>query len=238
MQSSTLRLAAIFVGLAVIGVVVWIYFNPSAESNPIVVDDEERVVVLPFSEVNNFEDPPVGWTHEQFWMVNTMALANLQKDGKQALRCETKGDGSILTRTTDIDIWEYPTLVWDWFIEFPISSPIDEATVEGDDHPVRLLLSVEDQSGGLHEFQIIWGNRDFEPGTYKQLGGLAHFVANGLDENTRVWQHQEVDLMQVYRDITGREDYPTLKSIGLHCDSNDTNSRSVAFITDVALEVR
>ena len=238
MQQSTIRLIAIFAGLGVIAWVAWAYFNPSPESNPIVADGAETVTILPLSEIEDFEDPSVGWTHEQFWMVPPMTLAHVEKNGKPALRCETNGNGSILTRTTDIELGDYPTLVWDWFIEMPISSPIDEDTVEGDDHPARILISLEDRTGGEYAFEIIWSNRKYEPGDYKYIGDFAHYVANGLNENTRMWHHQEVNLMQVYWDVTGRNDYPMIKSIGIFCDSDDTKTRSVAYFSDIELRAR
>lgn len=238
MQASTLRLAAIFAGLAVIGWFVWAFFNPSPESNPIVDGGAETVNVLPFSEITNFVDPPLGWEHTQFWMIQPMMLANVEKDGNQALRCETKSSASILSRTTEIEIGDYPTLVWDWLIDIPVSSPIDEATEEGDDHPARILLSMTDQDGGKYDLELIWSNRKYEPGDYKYIGEIPHYVVNGFDENTKIWHHQEVDLMEIYREISGRDDYPVLNKIGIFCDSDNTSTRSVAFFSEVMLQAR
>lgn len=44
--------------------------------------------------------------------------------------------------------------------------------------------------------------------------------------------------MEVYRAVTGRDDYPIMKRIAIMCDSDNTNERSVAFFTDVALQSR
>jgi hypothetical protein len=40
---------------------------------------------------------------------------------------------SKLVRAVDIDLAAYPILVWRWFIELPVRSPLDERTREGDD---------------------------------------------------------------------------------------------------------
>ena len=238
-MQSWMRLTAIFAGLGVVGWGAYSYFNPPADSNPIVVaEGADSVTVLPWRTVGPFMDPTLGWEHKQFWTVQPMTLSYGEKDGKQALRCETNSSASILSRSTDIEVGDYPVLVWDWLIEFPVSSTIDEDTPEGDDHPARLFLRMEDREGGEYAFEIIWSNRKYQPGDYKYIGDFAHYVANGLDENTGIWQHQEVNLMEIYRDVFGRDDYPILKSIGVFCDTDNTKSRSVAYFTDVEMRVR
>ena len=237
-MQSWMKLAAVFAGLGVVGWAAWDYTHPAAETNPIVATGEDTVVVLPFSDLRSFNDLPLGWVHDQFWMVKTMLLAREEKQGKQAMRCETNGSGSILSRTTDIELGDYPILVWDWYIDFPLSSPIDEDTPEGDDHPARLMLSLEDRQGESYAFELVWSNRKFEPGDIYKINGFSHYVVNGLDENAKIWQHQELDLMPVYRAITGRDDYPILKRIAVMCDSDNTSARSVAYFSDVALHRR
>ncbi len=238
-MQSWMRLTAIFAGLGVVAWVVYGYFNPPPESNPIVAEDgAESVVVLPWESVGNYEEPNLGWVHSQFWMVQPMRLSRGETLGKMALKCETNSTASILSRTTDIEVGDYPILVWDWLIDHPISSTADEATEAGDDHPARLILKMEDREGGEYAFEIIWSNQKYEPGDYKYIGDFAHYVANGLDENAGVWQHQEVNLMEVYREIYGRSDFPILKSIGIFCDSDNTGSRSIAYFTDVEMQAR
>ncbi len=239
-----MKLTAIFAGLGVVGWAVWSFLHPAPESNPIVANGEDSVVVLPFSTLQDVTDLrlgtdlPLGWVHEPFWLIRTMILALEEKQGKQAISCETNGTASILSRTTDIEIGDYPILTWDWLIDLPLTSTMDETTPEGDDHPARILIDLESREGEPFGFEIIWGNRSLKSGDYLTLNGTAHYVANGLDENTKVWQHQEVDLMEVYRAVTGRDDYPIMKRIAIMCDSDNTNERSVAFFTDVALQSR
>ncbi|MBL1435076.1 MAG: DUF3047 domain-containing protein [Rhodobacteraceae bacterium] len=238
-MQSWVKPAAILAGLSVVVWAVYSYFNPPAESNPIVVEEGATIVtVLPWETVGDYIDPNLGWVHQQFWGIQPMRLLLEEKDGKAALKCETNSSASILTRTTDIEVGDYPILVWDWLIEFPISSTMDEATEEGDDHPARLLLKMEDREGGEYAFEIIWSNQKYEPGDYLYIGDFAHYVANGLDENTGVWQHQEVNLMEIYREIFKRDDYPLLKSIGIFCDSDNTGVRSIAYFTDVEMHAK
>ncbi len=238
-MKSWMGLTAIFVGIGVTGWAVYSYFNPSAESNPIVAEPgADHVTVLPWETVGDYMAPNLGWVHHQFWMVRPMQLSYGEMQGKKALRCETNGTASILSRTTDIEVGDFPILVWDWLVDVPVSSPEDEATEAGDDHPARLLLRMEDREGGTYAFEIIWSNQKYQPGDYKYIGDFAHYVANGLDENTGVWQHQEVNLMEIYRDVFKRDDFPILKSIGVFCDSDNTGARSVAYFTDVDMRAR
>ncbi len=238
-MQSWMRLTAIFAGLGVVGWGAYSYFNPSAESNPIVVAEGADVVtVLPWETVGNYISPNLGWVHTQFWMIQPMRLTYASFDGKQAMKCETNSTASILSRTTDIEVGDFPILAWDWRVEFPISAVADEATEEGDDHPARLLLKMEDREGGEYAFEIIWSNQKYAPGDYKYIGDFAHYVANGLDENTGKWQHQEVNLMEIYREVYKRDDYPILKSIGIFCDTDNTGARSVAYFSDVEMRAR
>jgi hypothetical protein len=236
---SWVRLAAIFAALAGVGWGAYSYFHPSPESNPIVAEPgADHVVVLPWQTVGDFSAPALGWVHRQFWMVQPMQLSYGPYKGKQALKCETNSTASILSRTTDIEVGDYPILAWDWLVAVPVSSTLDEATPEGDDHPARLLLKMADREGGTYAFEIIWSNRKYQPGDYKYIGNFAHYVANGHDENTGIWQHQEVNLMDIYRTVFGRDDYPILKSIGVFCDTDNTGARSIAYFSDVEMRAR
>ncbi len=232
------KMGAIAGAVGLVSLAVWRFFNPGPESNPIIADGGESVVILPFSEITSFSDLPLGWAVEQILMRPPMGLSWREKDGVPSLRCETNAGGSTLSRTAEVEIGDYPILVWNWRVDIPISSPADEATPEGDDHPIRLVFDITDQDGNESSFQIIWSNRKYQPGEYKYIGGIPQYVAGGLDENIRTWQAQELDLMDIYREITGRDDYPLLTRAGLLCDSDNTGSRSVAFITDVELRQR
>lgn len=237
-MQSWVKLTAIFAAIGVVAWGAWDFTHPAPETNPIVATNENTVSVLPFSSLTDVNNLPLGWAHDQFWMVKTMQLSQEEKQGRAGLKCETNGSGSILSRTTDIEVGDYPILEWDWLIDFPLSSPIDEGTPEGDDHPARLLLDLQDRAGDAYYLELIWSNRRFEVGDVFTINGFSHYVVNGLDKNAKVWRHQEVDLMQVYRQITGRDDYPILKRIAIMCDSDNTNARSVAFFSDVVMRGR
>ena len=62
-----------------------------------------------------------------------MQTAFAVKDGVPALRFETRSTASMLFRHVDLDLADYQLLLWRWYIEGPIESPLDERTREGDD---------------------------------------------------------------------------------------------------------
>jgi hypothetical protein len=193
------------------------------------------IQVMDFTASFQLDPPPPGWRHQTFWTRPAMELSIAVKDEIPALRCETNGGGSIFGRQTDIDLAQYPRLSWSWFVEVPISSDIDERLEEGDDHPVRFFVKVQDQSGKDHAFEIIWSNRLFQSGDYKYINEFAHYVANGGDQNIGQWHHEDINLLEIYRTITGLDDTPRIKLVSIFCDSDDTDGHSVAYVANVRL---
>ena len=210
----------------------------SEATNPLLPDGSARVQVMDFAQDFTIDPLPPGWSHRTFWTKPAMELSQTEKDGVRALRCETNGGGSIFGRATDVPLADYPTLVWDWYVEVPIDSPLDERTEEGDDHPARFYVKFRDTAGEDHAIEIIWSNETYKPGDYKILGDFHHYVANGLDENVGRWWHEEVDLRAIYQKATGRTDNGAITLIAIFCDSDETGTRSAAYFSDVALVKR
>jgi len=237
-KSSISRLPVIAIALIAVAAAGWYLTRPDPDTAPVTAGTGTTITVLDFSNLTSTDKLPEGWQHHRFWFTPAMKLSLVKQQGKKALRCETNGGGSILARNTDIDLTIFPVLEWSWFIEDPIKSDIDERTKEGDDHPARLLMGFMDEAGQEHEAEIIWSNRHFKPGDYKYIGGFAHYVANGRDENIGRWQQQSVDLLDIYRASTGLQDNPRLKTIAIFCDSDNTGGHSVAYFSDVVMRKR
>ena len=133
-MTSWYKTSAIAGAAILLAVVGWKLTRSNPAAYPIVADGAEQVIVLPFSTLTSFSELPKGWGHRILWATAPMMLSYEEKDGVQALRCETNGSGSILSRSTDIEMGDYPVLEWDWRIESPIESAFDEDTEAGDDH--------------------------------------------------------------------------------------------------------
>ena len=204
--------------------------------NPVRASGGDDVTIMDFSKPLSLDPPPSGWQHRTFWTRPAMQLDLAQKDGVDALRCETDGGGSIFGRNTDVAIADFPVLAWAWYVEVPIESDVDERTSEGDDHPIRLFIRFQDEDAEEHAVEIIWSNKLFSPGDYKYIGDFPHYVANGHDENIGRWYREQVNLLEIYKDTTKRNDQPKVKFIAVFCDSDDTGGRSVAYISDVRLQ--
>jgi hypothetical protein len=140
----------------------------------------------------------------------------------------------MLFRHVDLDLADYQVLIWRWYIEEPIESPLDEHTREGDDHPARLFLVFQTATGEERRMEIIWGNK-LKAGDYKYIGGFPHYVADGGDENIRQWQREQVDLREVYRKIWPDGAPAHLIDIAIFCDSDETHGRTVSYFADVKL---
>lgn len=204
--------------------------------NPVTADGAREVTVMDFSVPHEFHLRSDGWRHRTFWTRSAMTVSFAGNvEGRFATKFETNASGSIYGRFTDIDLGAYPELAWNWFIEKPIESDLDERTVEGDDHPARLFIAFDDTQGERHYVEIIWSNKVFKPGDYKWINDFPHYVANGGNENIGRWHEEKVDLLKIYREITKRSDTPRVKFISVFCDSDDTKTSSVAYFGRVWL---
>jgi hypothetical protein len=52
-----------------------------------------------------------------------MTMACTVKEEVQSMRFETHDCASMLFRHVDIDLADYPMLVWRWYVELPICNP-------------------------------------------------------------------------------------------------------------------
>ena len=231
-----LAVLALFVSAAAVGGSLYSYqWWLDQPVNPVTADGTQAVSIMDFSQTVAIDPPASGWRHRKFWTRPAMQITRAEKDDVPAARFETDASGSIFGRFTDIDLGDYPSLQWSWFIEKPIDSDVDERTREGDDHPARLFIVFDDSTGESHYVEIIWSNKLFKAGEYKYIGDFPHYVANGGNENIGRWIEEKVDLLDIYRTTTKRTDTPRVKFIAIFCDSDDTKTSSVAYFGKVWL---
>jgi hypothetical protein len=215
-------------GAAAVGTFVWSRLPTT--SDPLVSQGEQQLVAMDFSNPFSLDRLPAGWSHYKFLTKPAMELTFVEKVGIRALRCETRGGGSIFGRATRIDLKDFTKLSWQWFVETPIASDIDERTPAGDDQPVRFFLGFEDPEGAFYNAEIIWGNQRLQRGDWKVLEGIPHYVADGGSVNTGQWRDEEADLVAIYRKASGRSDFGKLTQLAIFCDSDDTGGHTVAYV--------
>lgn len=210
--------------------------------NVLVPDGSASFALMDFSRPLPLDPMPPGWYHRKFFRTPPMDISWVKKDGHTAIRCATHGSASMLYRYVDVDLDAYPALSWDWFIEQPIVSDVDETTAAGDDHPARIYLKFLSAAGEAHSLEIIWGNRKLHAGDWKYLKSFTsahpfpHYVANGGNENVGRWHHQKVDLDQLYRKQWGEPRGTRMVEIALFCDTDQTGAESIAYFSDVRAE--
>jgi len=205
-----------------------------ARTNVLTGDGQPEVMMMDFSAPFSLDPLPAGWYHRTFWTRGPVQMAFAVKDGVPALRFETSSTASMLFRHVDLDLADYQFLIWHWYIEEPIESPLDERTREGDDHPARLFLVFGTAAGEERRMEIIWGNK-LKAGDYKYIGGFPHYVADGGSENIRQWRTVEVNLREIYRYIWPDGAPAHLIDIANFCDSDETHGHTVSYFADVKL---
>jgi hypothetical protein len=207
--------------------------------NVLVSDGSPSLVVMDFRQPLALDPLPDGWRHRAFFRTDPMQISFVSKEGRPSIRLATHNSGSMLYRFTDLSLDQYPTLGWDWFVEQPIASDVDETTKAGDDHPARLYLKFRSASGETHAMEIIWGNRKLRAGDWKYLesfwsrSSFPHYVARGGDENAGRWHDEKVDLRALYRKNWGDPAGASLQEVALFCDTDATGARSVAYFSAV-----
>jgi hypothetical protein len=216
--------------------------NGGQPRNVLVADGSPSLAVMDFRRPLALDSLPDGWRHRTFFGTDPMRISFVSKQGRPSIRLATHNSGSMLYRFTDLSLDQYPRLGWDWFVEQPIASDLDETTKAGDDHPARLYLKFRSATREAHAMEIIWGNRKLRTGDWKYLESFwsrspfPHYVARGGDENAGRWHDESVDLRALYRKNWGDPSGATLQEVALFCDTDATGAPSVAFFSAVRVE--
>jgi len=196
---------------------------------------EPEILLMDFTRPFSLEPLAPGWYHYEFFWHEPMHIEFVTKNDVPAIKLSTRNSASMLIRHVAIDLTDYPWLSWQWYVEQPIESPVDEKTKKGDDHPARLFLLFETGAGESRPMEIIWGNT-LEGGQYKYIDGFAHYVARGGNQHIKQWFTENVNLLEVYRTIWSDQEPVTLTEIGLFCDSDDTDTASVSYFAKVLMK--
>lgn len=198
-------------------------------------EGQKELVVMDFSAPPSLNPIENGWEEQSFVWHKPMEMSFVEKESKKAIRLKTKDSASILLRKVNINLQEFPVLNWEWFVEKPISTKVNENSIEGDDHPIRIVIYLEDMSNEEKIIEIVWGNY-LEAGNYIFVDGYKHFVARGGEKNTGKWFQETVNLARLYQNIYLEEPEARITDIGLFSDSDDTNGETIAYVSKVSLK--
>lgn len=204
-------------------------------SNVLEVAGRGPVAVMDFTGQFSLVPLPAGWHHRRFLTRTPMEMTLVEKDGARAVQCHTQGSASMLVRYLDADLERHPRLEWRWLVEDGIESPLDERSVEGDDHPIRLFLRFVDAQREARAMEIIWGNEHLQADQWKYLGTFPHYVANGGTDALGRWHRESVDLRDLYRTAWGDPSGVRVTDVALFCDSDETGDTTTAYLQYVRL---
>lgn len=203
-------------------------------NNVLIPQGEPEIIVMDFSSPIRLDPTEPGWYHYKFLTRNPMQISFEIKENVPAIKLSTNNSASMLFRYVEIDLQQYSFLSWQWYIEQPIESDVDEKTEAGDDHPARLFIGFKSSSGEDRYMEVIWGNK-LKAGQYKYIGSFPHYVARGGNENIKKWFHEEINLLEIYRKIWSDAKPVKVTNIALFCDSDETDTRSVSYFADVRM---
>ena len=225
-----------FAAPILVAVIVMVVFTACSDSPPLKASGSEPLVVMDFGQAAEGASLPEVWWERKFVTRAPMVYEFGEKDGRRAMRFSTDNSASLLGRNVDVALASHPFLEWGWLVEEPIESEISEKLKEGDDHPARLFVSFVDQNDKEQHLEIIWANREFKAGEYKIIGDFYHYVANGGDATLiGQWFDERLDLREIYRHIWGDASGVRWQRIGVFCDSDETNSSSIAWFSSIRL---
>ncbi|MEN8256858.1 MAG: DUF3047 domain-containing protein [Thermodesulfobacteriota bacterium] len=206
-----------------------------ARNNELKTDHADMVTVMDFSKPISINPIEPGWYHYTFFWHKPMGVDFVTKENVPAIRLNSNNSASIIIRHVDIDLDEYPFLSWNWFIEQPITSTKNEKFWWGDDHPARLVIFFQTDSGKKRSMEIIWGNR-LKGGDYKYTSLSHHYVARGGTDDLNRWIHEEVNLLQIYHNIWPGPKPAKVMAIGIFTDSDNTNGKTTCYFGTVSMK--
>ncbi len=189
---------------------------------------------------------PSAWGGDARWV---------RVDGEAAVRLHSDGALTFLEKNVGIDLRDYPLLRWQWRVE-NILEGVDERTVAGDDHPIRLFFvfapDEEKQSWWFrlkrflyldlrhgHPFggrfiEYLWSSH-LEAGTVIDDPGKPWqklMVVEGGAQRLGQWVSYERNLYADFKALY-QEEPRRLIFIGILNDTDQTGQQAVSYIRDL-----
>ncbi len=165
---------------------------------------------------------PKGWTiRKKLGFLRGAKAEWVIEEGVHAVKLHSKATLTFLEKIVDIDIREFPIVTWQWKVE-NILQNIDERTVEGDDHPIRIFFVFEPDASHSH---LQPGDIIKDPG--KPMQKL--MVIEGGNRNLGRWLTYKRNLYEDYTMLYGEEPR-RLIFIGILNDTDKTGQEAVSYI--------
>jgi len=199
---------------------------------------------------------PEGWKlRRRFGLYMAGEARWIMDDGTRAVRLQSKAALTFLEKKVDINIKEFPVVTWRWKVE-NILQDIDEETVAGDDHPIRIFFAFEPdtskQSFWFRLKRFIYLDRIHghpEGGRYTEYLWSSHLkpgyiindpgnpmqklmVIEGGGVNLGKWLSYRRNLYDDYKKLYGEEPRHLI-FVGIINDTDQTGQEATSYISDL-----
>ena len=178
-----------------------------------------------------------GWEEKSFAGNTTYELVD--NDGRKVLKAVSDKAASGLFKEVDIDLKQYPILRWSWKVEGVLAKG-DAFTKEGDDYPARIYIVFPAflfwNTRGIN---YIWANKlpkgQAVPNAYADK--VIMLAVESGPSKTGQWVSQERNVYEDFKKLFGEEP-PTLGAVAIMTDTDNTDSRAVAYYGDITLSAK
>lgn len=200
-------------------------------------------------------EQPDGWSLRDFFGLRRGASAEwVVEDGTPAVRLRSEAALTFLRKEVDIDVKEYPAVTWKWKVENVLDG-VDERTVAGDDHPIRIFFVFEPEPTGAlwpkvkrFVMGIIHGHPHGRYTEYLWASGLKAgsvvpdptnprmklMVVEGGRKGLGKWLSYRRNLYEDFIRLYGAEP-GRLIFVGILNDTDQTGQTATSFISDLDL---
>ncbi len=200
---------------------------------------------------------PAGWSLRRrlFGPTRGAEAGWVMSDGRPAVRLHSADALTFLERRVDIDLSRFPVVAWSWKVENLLTG-LDERTLAGDDHPIRLFFvfapDEEQQSFGFRIKRWLYLDRVHgHPmgGRFTEYLWSSHLapgevipdpgkpwqkllVIEGGEEHLGRWMSYRRNLYDDVRRLYS-EAPRRLVFIGILCDTEATGQEARSYISDL-----
>jgi hypothetical protein len=172
-----------------------------------------------------------------------------------AVKLHSKDTLTFLEKRVNINIRDFPIVTWKWKVE-NVLEDIDERTVEGDDHPIRIFFVFEPDSSNqsfwfrakrflyldrIHGHPMGGRFTEYLWSSHLQPGDIINdpakpwqklMVIEGGKSNLGKWLSYERNLYEDYKRLYGGEPRQLI-FIGILNDTDQTGQEAVSYIADL-----
>lgn len=198
-------------------------------------------------DFNNFEN----WKPLYFPKIKKHSIYSIEKNGAESyLRAESHASASAMVLKKEFNVFEYPKVRWRWKVN-NIYKKGNSLEKSGDDYPIRVYIFFKyDPEKASFGEKVKYGLAKTFYGEYPPHSSLNYIwesriqdknivaspyaeesmmiILQAGEENVGKWVEQEVNIIEDYHTAFG-EDPPSVASIAIMNDSDDTGETSVSY---------